>query len=295
MSSQPTEINVNGNMIFYTKNDKDKGVIRYGNGEVYEGEINDHKRHGYGRMKYFDGVYQGDWKNDKKHGKEIGIYKYNNGNTYIGYWKDDKKVKDGIMKYANKDEYYGKLDANDKRHEKGEMIYANKDVYQGEWANDKRHGKGKFLFKKTGDIFEGVWENDEPVLKKFESDVECEKNDEIEDPVTLEKIEKGRGFKITVNNEGKKFDRCYDAETIRKFIPKKNNGEYVGPIREPFNEYMEKRNAYIWEANHSDKKGGKKSRKWSNKYKKSINCKKPRGFSQKQYCKYGRRKSQKRS
>ena len=33
-----------------------------------------------------------------------------------------------------------------------------------------------------------------------------------------------------------------------------------------------------------------KKRRWSIKYKKSINCKRPRGFSQKQYCKYGRRK-----
>ena len=32
----------------------------------------------------------------------------------------------------------------------------------------------------------------------------------------------------------------------------------------------------------------KPSRKWSNKYKKSINCKAPKGFSQRQYCKYGR-------
>lgn len=32
-------------------------------------------------------------------------------------------------------------------------------------------------------------------------------------------------------------------------------------------------------------RGGKK---WSSKYKKSINCKNPKGFSQKQYCKYGR-------
>jgi len=36
------------------------------------------------------------------------------------------------------------------------------------------------------------------------------------------------------------------------------------------------------------KVGGK--RKWSKKYKKSINCKKPKGFSQRQYCKYGRKK-----
>ena len=27
--------------------------------------------------------------------------------------------------------------------------------------------------------------------------------------------------------------------------------------------------------------------KWSLKYKKSINCRRPKGFSQKQHCKYG--------
>lgn len=32
-------------------------------------------------------------------------------------------------------------------------------------------------------------------------------------------------------------------------------------------------------------KGGK----WSRKYKKSINCRKPKGFSQRQYCKYSRK------
>jgi hypothetical protein len=37
------------------------------------------------------------------------------------------------------------------------------------------------------------------------------------------------------------------------------------------------------------KNGGK----WTMKYKKSINCKNPKGFSQKQYCKYGRKKQKK--
>jgi len=36
-------------------------------------------------------------------------------------------------------------------------------------------------------------------------------------------------------------------------------------------------------------KVGKTRRKWSKKYKKGINCRKPRGFSQRQYCKYGRK------
>ncbi len=38
-------------------------------------------------------------------------------------------------------------------------------------------------------------------------------------------------------------------------------------------------------------KNNKSKKKWSLKYKKSINCKQPRGFSQRQYCKYGRKKS----
>jgi len=35
-------------------------------------------------------------------------------------------------------------------------------------------------------------------------------------------------------------------------------------------------------------RGGMKSR-WSTKYKRSINCSRPRGFSQKQYCKRKRK------
>ena len=34
----------------------------------------------------------------------------------------------------------------------------------------------------------------------------------------------------------------------------------------------------------------KNRRKWSIKYKKSINCNHPKGFSQRQYCKYGKTK-----
>ena len=36
-------------------------------------------------------------------------------------------------------------------------------------------------------------------------------------------------------------------------------------------------------------KNRKSKKRWSLKYKRSINCKKPRGFSQRQYCKYGRK------
>lgn len=38
-----------------------------------------------------------------------------------------------------------------------------------------------------------------------------------------------------------------------------------------------------------------KKRKWSLKYKRSIDCNHPKGFSQKQHCKYGRRKTVRRN
>jgi thiol-disulfide isomerase/thioredoxin len=41
--------------------------------------------------------------------------------------------------------------------------------------------------------------------------------------------------------------------------------------------------------NKKTHKGNKKGGKWTRKYKLSINCKNPKGFSQKQYCKYGRK------
>ena len=42
------------------------------------------------------------------------------------------------------------------------------------------------------------------------------------------------------------------------------------------------------------KGGSKRRRRWSNKYKKSINCKRPKGFSQRQHCKYGRKHTRRR-
>jgi hypothetical protein len=51
--------------------------------------------------------------------------------------------------------------------------------------------------------------------------------------------------------------------------------------------YRKNHNKKTYRKKHKKtQKGGK----WSKKYKLSINCNKPKGFSQKQYCKYGRNK-----
>ena len=56
--------------------------------------------------------------------------------------------------------------------------------------------------------------------------------------------------------------------------------------------FRERKNmVFKFRSNKSKQKGGK----WTKKYKKSINCKKPKGFSQRQYCKYGRKKTTKKN
>lgn len=48
---------------------------------------------------------------------------------------------------------------------------------------------------------------------------------------------------------------------------------------------------YTIKTRKNKNKKSKTKKGWSLKYKKSINCKRPRGFSQRQYCNYGRKKS----
>jgi len=72
-----------------------------------------------------------------------------------------------------------------------------------------------------------------------------------------------------------KKDRSIDSfmEWINSKHHEKNNKTYKNVKK--YNKTHKKRNL----------KGGK----WSLKYKRSINCNRPKGFSQKQHCKYGRK------
>jgi len=68
------------------------------------------------------------------------------------------------------------------------------------------------------------------------------------------------------------------AKGTKKVGPKKVGPKKVGPKK-------------VGPKKIGPKKVGPKKvgGKWSMKYKKSINCNHPKGFSQKQHCKYGRK------
>ena len=60
----------------------------YADGSTYAGDWRDAVRHGKGIMKYVDGRYTGEWKDDQRNGH--GTYVYDDGTTYTGDWKDDE-------------------------------------------------------------------------------------------------------------------------------------------------------------------------------------------------------------
>lgn len=126
--------------------------IKYSNG-LYEGEYKDYKREGKGKMTYTDGnTYEGNFIDGLKHG--IGKMTYENGDIYEGNWVNDTRRNNGIMKYANGNIYEGTW-LNDKRNGKGIMTH-NGDTYDGDWLNNKRHGKGSIIFK-DGTAYVGDW------------------------------------------------------------------------------------------------------------------------------------------
>lgn len=87
------------------------GTLNHSNGDKYEGEFSEGKKHGKGLlhitalgiMNYADEAkYEGNWVNDEKNGQGIlclirtlGVMTYSNGDKYDGEWKDNKKEGDG--------------------------------------------------------------------------------------------------------------------------------------------------------------------------------------------------------
>jgi hypothetical protein len=132
-----------------------------------------------------------------------------------------------------------------------------------------------------------------PEWKKIENVLKSNMNDDdflvVDiDKDVLDKVDKigtePKGFptiryisnygKTTEDFEDSDLNQEYKTRTIDSFImwiKKKTHNQQGG----------KKHNKRIKKI-----KGGK----WSKKYKKSINCKRPKGFSQKQYCKYSRKK-----
>lgn len=130
-----------------------QGLMRYYNGDVYEGTWIANRREGRGLLRRADGeVYEGLWKKDKQHG--YGHISYPDGSSYKGLMQDGARAGEGVMVYPNGDEFFGNF-VNDLIEGEGTMRYKNGDVYVGLWKNGARHGQGEYTLKRTGVTVKG--------------------------------------------------------------------------------------------------------------------------------------------
>ena len=134
-----------------------KRIQEFSNG-IYEGDIKYGKKEGKGKMHYKDGYeYEGEWKNDKWHGK--GIY-FKDNIKYEGEFNLGRIHGFGIYNSKNGDRYEGYF-VNWLREGKGTYFYNNGDKYVGEFQKDLMNGKGIYYYK-NGNIYEGEFKNGKP-------------------------------------------------------------------------------------------------------------------------------------
>ena len=122
-----------------------------------------------------------------------------------------------------------------------------------------------------------------PEWKKIENVLKSNMNDDDFLVVDIDKDVLDKVAKIGSEPKGFPTIRYINKNKSEDFEDSDLNEEYKKRIIDSF---------IMWIKKKTNNKRIKRMTggKWSKKYKKSINCKRPKGFSQKQYCKYSRKK-----
>jgi len=141
---------------FSQLNQQEIEIIKYPNGDNYEGTTNENKlRHGYGLYTVQDGsVYTGSYNNGLKEGH--GVYIFPNGDKFVGIFFQGN-IRQGTYLYANGDLYNGKF-SRGQYSEEGSWCNLSGDRYSGHFANGQRHGQGELTLT-IGEIMKGEWIN----------------------------------------------------------------------------------------------------------------------------------------
>lgn len=129
-----------------------QGKVTWANGDVYQGELLQSRRHGQGEFTWANGQrYRGTWVNDVPQGK--GSLKFASGNQYDGDVAQGLPHGQGRMVYASGDSFQGRF-LQGKPDGSGTYRWANGQTYEGPWSNDQPNGKGVLVYA-NGNRYEG--------------------------------------------------------------------------------------------------------------------------------------------
>ncbi|KRX09270.1 hypothetical protein PPERSA_05939 [Pseudocohnilembus persalinus] len=155
--------------------------IKFKNGNLYEGEVNQGYLEGTGLLRCFNGtLFKGDFFQNEIRGQ--GCYEWPDGSSYQGQvsqglrhgqgkyvapgqevsyegaWEKGLRHGKGTMKFKNGQIYEGEFFKGLKQGN-GKMTYPNQNFYQGEWYMDKKDGYGVMHWTSLNQKYEGEWKN----------------------------------------------------------------------------------------------------------------------------------------
>ena len=133
------------------------GEIFYRNGDFYNGDLVDEKKHGKGEFIEFKTMsrYVGNFKNDLKQGEAVEQYK--DGSVYKGTFFQGVCSGLGILNHINGSYYQGEF-KNGVIHGEGKLVVPGSEDYQGDFKNGKYHGVGT-LKSEFGALYVGEFKN----------------------------------------------------------------------------------------------------------------------------------------
>ncbi len=135
MELYPTEAEMNTKTgVIWGDCNNGYGLLRFKNGQAYEGQFKDGNYDGY------------------------GVYTWDNGQAYAGQWKNGKRQ--GEATFYFQDGAFGQAVYNNDTFVSGynEFIYTNGDTYKGYVKNGKLDGYGEYKFA-SGDRYVGMFSN----------------------------------------------------------------------------------------------------------------------------------------
>ena len=111
---------------------------------VYEGECENGRAHGTGRVKWFvdnklASIYRGEYRGGRMHGR--GVLMFPDGSRYEGEFRSGNRHGRGSRTWPNGDYFVGEY-RRGRRHGPGGMDYGDGLRFEGEYRDGKPHGEG---------------------------------------------------------------------------------------------------------------------------------------------------------
>ncbi len=175
---------------FLKKKEKEHKVIKYLQGDRYEGETYNNKKSGFGIYYFYSNKnrYEGWWENDLENGN--GSLFYHDGSLYIGQWENGKQNGIGTLYYKLGDKYYGNF-IDGKKNGKGLFVSRDNNRFIGTFKNDLKHGKGIMYYNQNNKMSKEIWDNG---ILTFTQIINA--NDDEEDQYTIRKFSKQNSIPV---------------------------------------------------------------------------------------------------